>query len=54
MKNIVFCQDLKVETCIRQIKQELEENDMADKKYAYLVSRLYCISYTVYVMRSTL
>ena len=29
---------------------ELEENDMADKKYAYVVSRLYYISFTVYVL----
>ena len=52
MRNILFFQAPKVETCIRQIRQEFnqpdeiiefEENDMADKKFAYVVSRLYCI-----------
>ena len=52
LKNILFCQDLKVETCIRQIKEELEENDMADKKHAYLVSRLYCVCDEKYIIKT--
>ena len=62
LRNIFFCQDHKVETCIQQIRQELpyqpddriefEENDMGDKKYAYVVGELYCIYDNMYNIRN--
>ena len=33
---------------------EIGQNDMTDRKFAYVVSRLYSISYTVYVIRGIL